>query len=476
MTGVIRILRQFVIATILISTFLLIFNFVLLGTLMFTEFNQSPSPATSLKQVAQGLSKEGNRYRLDEYAAKILQDNQAWAMLLDQDGYVQWEFNLPDDVPRSYNLIEVAKFSRYYLKDYPVYLSEHEDGLVVVGYPKRSLWKYQLNFLSDWVRSLPQRLFLLLLFNILLALAISLLIGTRLIRQIRPLVQGIHQLAKEQKVQLNPKGIFGDLAKSINSASTKLQNKTAALKARDEARSNWIAGISHDIRTPLSIILGYASEMEENADLPKEQRHQAGIIRRQGEKLRSLVSDLNLVSMLEYEMQPLHLKPIRLSVLAREVATEFLNNGLDERYPIELKLAVEAVQIIGDEKLLVRAISNLIQNSIRHNPQGCEITIETALSEDQSQYYFIVRDNGRGIPEEQLTDITELPYSSKRKRTVKEGHGLGLPMVARIVQAHHGQLILENGAEQKGLKVVMQFPVQSKVEKIQMEMLDNADK
>lgn len=95
------------------------------------------------------------------------------------------------------------------------------------------------------------------------------------------------------------------------------------MKARDEARSNWISGISHDIRTPLSMILGYASEMEDNSDLPKEQRHQSGIIRRQGEKLRSLVSDLNLVSMLEYEMQPLHLKDIRLSVLARQVVADF---------------------------------------------------------------------------------------------------------------------------------------------------------
>lgn len=211
--------------------------------------------------------------------------------------------------------------------------------------------------------------------------------------------------------------------------------------------------------TPLSIVLGYASEMEDNSDLPEEQRYQAGIIRHQGEKLHSLVSDLNLVSMLEYEMQPLHLKHIRLSVLARQVVTDFLNNGLDDRYDIDLKLTVEAVQIIGDEKLLLRAISNLVQNSVRHNQQGCEIILETALSKDCSRYHFIVRDNGRGIPKEKLTEITELPYSSRRKGTIQQGHGLGIPMVARIVQAHHGRLILESGEDQKGLKVVMEFPV-----------------
>ncbi|WIK98743.1 HAMP domain-containing sensor histidine kinase (plasmid) [Bacillus bombysepticus] len=459
MEGITRILRRFVTTTILVSIFVLIFNFVLLGTLVFNETNQQMSPEGLLKKISQSLDKQDNNYHLDEDTAKILRHNQAWAMLIGEDGYVQWDYHLPNDVPRFYNLVDVAKFSRYYLLQYPVYTWEHENGLIVVGYPKESHWKYQFAFLSDWLREMPLRLGVLLLFNVGITLLISIVIGTRLIRGIRPLVSGVHNLAREEVVQLDSKGIFGDLAQSINSASTKLQKKTDALKARDEARSNWIAGISHDIRTPLSIILGYASEMEDNFDLPEEQRQQAGIIRHQGEKLRSLVSDLNLVSMLEYEMQPLHLKHIRLSVLARQVATDFLNNGLDDRYDIDLKLTVEAAQVIGDEKLLLRAISNLVQNSVLHNPQGCAIILETSLSKDRSQYRFIVKDNGRGIPKENLTEITELPYSSRRKRTVQEGHGLGIPMVARIVQAHHGRLILTSGEDQRGLTAAIELPL-----------------
>lgn len=459
MRGIIRILRGFVATTIFISIFLLIFNFIVLGMLVFKEINQRPSPEVVLKQVAQGLNSQNESYDLDEQVTELLQHNEAWAMLLGEDGQVQWDYRLPNDVPRTYNLVDVALFSRYYLMEYPVYIWEHEDGLVVVGYPKKSHWKYQFDVLSDWMSSLPLRLVMLLLLNAAVALLISVVIGMRLMRGIRPLVDGVHSIAREEPVRLNSKEIFGDLARSINSASAILQKKTAALKARDEARSNWIAGISHDIRTPLSMVLGYASEMEDNLDLPEEQRHQAGIIRRQGEKLRSLVSDLNLVSMLEYEMQPLQLKHIRLAVLARQVATEFLNNGLDDRYVIELKMTDEAVQIKGDEKLLLRAISNLVENSMRHNPQGCEITLETSLSEDRSQYRFIVRDNGRGIPQEQLAEITELPYSSRRRRSVQQGHGLGLPMVARIAQAHQGRLKLVSSVDQGGLEAVMEFPV-----------------
>lgn len=136
-----------------------------------------------------------------------------------------------------------------------------------------------------------------------------------------------------------------------------------------------------------------------------------------------------------------------------------MNNGLDSSYNIELNLEVEAVQIIGDEKLLLRAINNLVQNSISHNPQGCQIILESSLSKDHSHYRFIVKDNGRGISQEQLKGITELPYSSTRKGAVRQGHGLGLPMVARIVKVHHGRFLLENHEEKGGLKATMEFLV-----------------
>ncbi len=460
MRSVIAILRRFVASTILVSIGLLIFNFILLGTLVFKEMNQSQSPEGVLKKVATKLDKTGNGYVLEDSGSNLLRENDAWAMLLDGNGDVIWDSGLPGEIPRSYTLTDIAKFSRYYLLDYPVYTWEKDEGLLVMGYPKWSYGKYQFQFLYDWGRSLPLRLMVLLLLNVAVALLISIVIGMRMMRGIRPLVEGVHGLARDEEVKLDDaKGLFGDLAGSINSASSMLQSRTAALKMRDEARSNWIAGISHDIRTPLSMVLGYSSELEENASLPEEQREQAAIIRRQGEKLRSLVSDLNLVSMLEYEMQPLHLKPLRLAALSRQAVAELLNNRLDEGYQIDLDLKEVAVQINGDEKLLSRAIGNLLQNSVRHNPEGCRITVETFRSEDRSRYAVRIRDNGKGIPEEQLADVTELPYSSKRKKPVSNGHGLGLPMVAKIAQAHHGQLLLERSAAEGGLSATLLFPV-----------------
>ncbi|WP_421663530.1 sensor histidine kinase [Lysinibacillus telephonicus] len=461
MKGTVRILKRFIGATMLISAFLVVFNFILLGFWLVKGMTGVQSPASIVQDVAENLNRPSNNtpYSLDSSVIKLLDQNHAWAMLIDDNtGYIAWDYMIPKELPDQYSLTDIAKFTKNYLEDYPVFVWEHNDGLVVVGYPKKSLAKYEYILPVAWVSSLPLRMAVLLLINIVVALLLSLLIGYRLVHSIRPLTQGIQALAEDRETFIEPKGILADLAQSVNRASTLLRKKNESLKSRDEARSNWIAGISHDIRTPLSMVLGYSSNLEENCDIPAQQRRQAGIIRQQGEYLRSLVSDLNLVSMLEYEMQPLNKKLIRTSVLIRQIATEFLNNGLDERFILEVDNLDENVKVNGDERLLTRAINNLIQNSINHNPDGCLIRLQTTFDESNNSCSFIIADNGKGISQSEIPSLLELPYSSKRKHPRNNGHGLGLPMVERIAKAHQGHLILSSDIG-KGFRAKLVLPV-----------------
>jgi len=410
MEGTTQILRRFIGSTIILSILLLIFNFILFATWVSKGMNDVNSPSAVVQNVAESLHSLPNSYSLDSSSVKLLKQNNGWAMLIDNTGHVAWNYMLPEELNKTYSLVDVAKFTRYYLMDYPVFVWEHDKGLVVVGYPKKGMTKYQHILPTSWVSSLPLRITSLLVGNIALALLFSLFIGSRLIRSIHPLTQGIQDLAEDK-----------------------------------------------NIRTPLSMVLGYASNLEENNDLPTEQRRQAGIIRQQAEKLRSLISDLNLVSMLEYEMQPLNKKPIRLSVLARQIASEFLNSGLDEHFMLEVEILDENAQVNGDEQLLTRAITNLIQNSIKHNPEGCLILLQISFDADNNTCSFIVDDKGKGIPQNELPDLLELPFSSKRKRPRQNGHGLGLPMVARIAKAHKGHLILSSDTS-SGLKAEIILP------------------
>lgn len=264
MAGTVRILRRFIGATMMISAFLLIFNVILLSVWVFEGMNKGNSPAVVVQQVAEGLQRSSQDDSYDADASiSLLKQHHAWAMLLDPNGHVAWSYMLPDELPRSYSLLDVAKFSKAFLLDYPVFVWEHPDGLVVIGYPKGSLGKYQHTLPTEWVSSLPAKLLMFLLLNVAVALLLALLIGYRLVHSIRPIVQGIQALAEDKETYIEPKGVLADLAKSVNQAAALLRQKNERLKRKDEARSNWIAGISHDIRTPLSMVLGYASDLEE---------------------------------------------------------------------------------------------------------------------------------------------------------------------------------------------------------------------
>ncbi|GKX28587.1 two-component sensor histidine kinase [Vallitalea longa] len=455
MDGISRILRRFVGATIIICIFLLVLDYTILASFVFKGMNGGHSPKKELKNIARDFNNNSS-YELSEDTKKVLTEKRLWAILIDDSGDVIWNYRLPSDIPNSFTLTDIAKLSRNFLEDYPVFVWEHEYGLIVLGYPKKSFAKYQFQMPVSWISSLPMKVGIMFIINIVIALMLSVFVGTRLIKSVKPLIKGIHNLANEKPIFIKTKGVLMDIANSINQTSNILQEKNTKLKERDMARSNWIAGISHDIRTPLSMVLGYASELEHSTSIPMECKQQAGIIRQQGEKLRSLVNDLNLVSMLEYDMQPLNLTHVRLSKVARQVVVDFLNNGLDEKFVITLDVSDENILVIADEKLLIRAVYNLVLNSIVHNPDGCEILISTSVINNEL-CCFSVSDNGKGISEDKIENLTRLPYTSNDKNSNVNGHGLGLPMVARIAKAHKGQLILTSD-NKKGLKAMVELP------------------
>ena len=119
------------------------------------------------------------------------------------------------------------------------------------------------------------------------------------------------------------------------------------------------------------MILGYASEIEETSSLPETTRKQAEIIRKHSEKLKNLVENLNLTTKLEYSMQAMQKQTLVPVELARQAVSEVLNDGLSDKYELELSEdnPGKAITITGDQSLLNRMLCNLIRNCIVHNPK-----------------------------------------------------------------------------------------------------------
>ncbi|WP_040985234.1 sensor histidine kinase [Oceanobacillus jeddahense] len=432
---------------LMISTAVLVLlNLIVISVFAINE-NRGTSPWQVAEDSAEAMHQENGNYTLSEEMKVTLEEEQAWAIFIDDtSGEVIWNSeDVPENIPKEYRLSDIASLTRGYLDDYPTFTGEAEDGLMVVGFPKDSYWKYmQSGWDYQFIKNVPITLFILGICNIAFIFIIYMATNYKFLKSVGPIVEGIQYLPKKETVNVKEKGALSELAANINQTSAILQSQQRMLKRKEEARSNWIAGVSHDIRTPLSMVMGYVGQLEEEDNLDQESRQKITVIRKQSEKMKRLIDDLNLASKLEYNMQPIHLKDENVIAVVREVAVEFMNIDLDGKYPVEWNVNEQAsVCIIPiDRPLLKRAINNLIQNSINHNEDGCTIYLSIAIRE--SKCIISVEDNGKGTTEEQIQHLNNTPhYMLESNRSGELRYGLGLLIVKQIISSHGGETVIE---------------------------------
>ncbi len=457
MKDLLKIYRRYIFTAVSICTLVLIFNLLLLFCFLLNQFGYKTAEnyaSTRTSILSAQLTLDHGQYILSEDAQKLIDEQLAFAMLIDQEGNVIWSYHLPDDLPRTYSLTQVASFSRWYLEGYPVKIHIRPDGLFVAATPRHSMWKHTVEFKEDFMNALPLYLLLVFLGNLLLMLVLALLFGHRFYTSLKPLVNGIDQLTGDQVLTLPEQGIVGNLAGKLNNASATLVFQRQSLDKRDHARTNWIAGVSHDIRTPLSLILGFSDNLAESPNLSLEEKKEAASIRENSLLIKRLIEDLNLTSRLEYNSYPLHVKKYNPAALLRSLIASCYNHGLSSQYSLDLALdaSLERLTLSGDPDLLLRAFRNLTDNSIRHNPAGCHIQICGRLHGDFLQLDF--SDTGCGIPALviQLLDHTETAADDSCLP-----HVMGLRIVKQIIEIHHGTIEFE-GLEDVCRSVVIRLP------------------
>lgn len=449
-----RFFRRYIFSTVGILLLFFFANaFLMLILLSVLHFGGVLDGGFPVEEFSEHISSQNGILTSDAEAKKLLSEENAWAMILDDTGRVIWEENMPDDLPDKYSLQDVASFSRWYLDDYPVSIWKRADGLLVIGYEPGSLWKYRLTLDGNYLFPLLYGSIGIFFANVILMIFLVVRNARKVEKATGPILKGIHQLSNGKPVHLEENGELAEINAGLNKAGDYLMKK-------DNTRAVWIRGISHDIRTPLSIILAYASEIEETPELPKKVRTQAGIILRQSEKLKNLVSDLNLTTKLEYSMQAIHKQNIDAVELARQAISEILNDGIPDQFEVEFyeEQPGKNIQLRGDNLLLQRMLGNLIRNSIVHNPAGCKIEFSVGIHENSC--VFVVSDNGHGMSAPQLNALnSNEDISSSQKSDGDTEHGLGLKIVRQIVKAHQGNIYFSE-ARPHGLEVKISLPME----------------
>lgn len=401
-----------------------------------------------------GLEETNGELSLNQEGEEYLSEGGfLFLMVLNDQGELRYGWNLPEGFKTHYTAGEIAAFSRWYLNDYPVRVLNTEKGLLVAGREKGSVWKYPVEFPEGFMRNLGKYFRIALGVNLLVVICAILFLGFRYYKSLLPLTKGIFELSSNHRVELSEKGVTAQLTAQVNRTSNLLEQQRKALNKRDEARTEWIAGVSHDIRTPLSVIIGYADELENKKDLCIEDRERAAAIKNQSLKIKQLIEDLNLTSKLEYNMQPLRTADFYPAALLRRLAAEKINEGIKEQFELALEIddCLEGTVLQGDEKLIARAVGNLLNNSFLHNPKGCKIVIAGSI--EGNSCVLQVTDDGCGIPKE-VIEILEgesgfdkiFDGTIEGQRVKEKPHVMGLRIVKQIVLAHKGSFqIKEEG-------------------------------
>ena len=384
---------QLIALVVLLTIFLLFADLLFFG--IFLSRNGMPSYPDS-QEIMEHLHKENDEYRLEEEEAEKLSGAQQFTMLLDNGGNILWSEFLPKELQKNYTLQDVAKFTRYYLEDYPVRTYVVPEGLLIIGQKKEQIWKYTLEYDENAVRNLIELLPLLFLANAVILVSVPIWI----------------------------------------------QKKRA--KQKEEERTEWIAGVSHDIRTPLAIALGNA-EMIAATTESEEIKDRALRIEKQGLRLRRLVENLNLFSKLSFGYGNLEKEKIQVSRFLRKTITEMRNQTEDERmqFNLDIEEDLQGLVLGFNENLMERALMNLLYNAVQHNPEGCEITVK--LYQDEKAHVFLqVEDNGCGLEKAVLERLNRKNYEWEPSTGQ---HGLGLKIVKQVISRHRWKVQFAEGSQ-----------------------------
>lgn len=406
----------------------------------------------SIEQIAQAMVRDETGWRLaGEHPESEWLYGYEWAMLLDEEGRVVWQYDLPPQLDRTYTLTEVAAFSRWYLADYPVFSWIIGDSLLVLSREPGTVFRYSFYSYTELFRGIYNGFLPTLVALVALIAAGCMVFSWRSTKALTSVANGLDALAAGGAVQLPVTGFTAEVARKLNQTSALLQRQNEIITRRDAARTDWIAGVSHDIRTPLSLIFGYAEQLEHDPALSPDQREKAAVIRAQGQTIRSLIEDLNLTSKLQYNAQPLRRAPVRAGELLRRAVADFCNSGMGANCTLDFDLdpGAEPLMLDVDEALLGRAFSNLLGNSARHNP-GCAIYVQ--VRREGEQLTVTITDNGSGYPTDVLAVLEGVPLEGNVP------HVLGLHIVVQIVAAHGGRVEFGHN-EPHGARTALHLPL-----------------
>jgi two-component system, OmpR family, sensor histidine kinase BaeS len=288
------------------------------------------------------------------------------------------------------------------------------------------------------------------LIGAVIALLLGIFLSRTLTRPIRELTRATHAISEgdlSQQVPVRTSDELGELARAFNKMSTELSRSV-------NTRRQMTADIAHELRTPLSLILGHAEAVHDGVLPPIRENFE--IIREEATRLEQLVNDLRTLSLADAGELTINLQSVQPQRLLQEVAALYQYQTQRKNISLEQDVATPLPNIEVDPGRMTQVLTNILDNATRHTPEGGRIILSAKQTSDHVE--LAVQDSGPGVPAESLERIFERFYRTDSSRQREDGgSGLGLAIAKSMVQAHNGQLSAESEAG-KGLRIIIRLP------------------
>ncbi|MBR5969221.1 MAG: HAMP domain-containing histidine kinase [Lachnospiraceae bacterium] len=288
-----------------------------------------------------------------------------------------------------------------------------------------------------------------------LALAGVSLVAFRLVRPIGRTARSAELIAKGEyhtRVEAERDDELGDLVRSFNDMAQAVEGSVEALQQAAQAKEDFVGNFAHELKTPLTSVIGYADMLTKKELPPEEVRPLAQYILDEGLHLEAL--SYKLMELIVLNKQDFVLEALSAKELFDHVA-EGLKPFCEER-DLRLETDMEETYLRVEYDLFKTMLLNLIDNAAKADAKMVKITGRTG---EELRYDIAIRDDGRGMPEEALSRVTEAFYMVDKSRArAQHGAGLGLALVQRIVELHQATLTFES-EEGRGTTVLVCLPL-----------------
>ncbi|MBS7345951.1 MAG: HAMP domain-containing histidine kinase [Caryophanon sp.] len=457
-----KLTSRFLLAVLAVFGVLVMTNVCILLYLLFQQNTQqsintlsSPAIEQFTRQLDEHVMYDDGSVSFPDDVFAQLETFHAWLQVVDFSGNVVYSYNVPEDVLTSYRPVDFVQTYRYQEQvNTTTFFGDGQRYNYIVGVVNPNVERIILTYENESVMNVLRKLFIAItIINIAIIMIAGWLFSHPLTRPIARMTQALQLL--ETKKTLPPQkksGLYAPVFANLQSVSHKLARAEEERLQLETMREEWISNVSHDLKTPLASIRGYA-ELLNSANVTEDERlDYASTIERQAEHMKNLLDDFNLTMRLRHQQLPMTTERINFVSFVREMVIDLLNDPSAAERHIEFDAPDVEVMKNIDSHYMRRALLNFLYNAITHNRS--DVAIFITMTEDGT---LSIRDNGNGIKEQDVAHIFERYYRGTNTAST-DGTGLGMAIARDIIEAHGGSVSLIS-KEHVGTTITVKLPI-----------------